>query len=394
MIIIKNADLVNMANICHENKDILIEGTVIKEVGDIDASKYPQANIIDANGRLVTPGIVDPHCHVGITESIVGAIGDDEDEMTSPILPELRGIDGIKPRDPSFEEALKNGITTVVTGPGSGELIAGTFCALKTYGKTIFDMVLKEEVAMKMALGENPKVVFGRKNQAPSTRMANAAMIREALFKAKEYYDKKKEYKKNIADGKVDVKKPEFNIKWESLSRVFDGFLVKIHAHQEDDITTAMRIIEEFNLNATIEHCTSGWKIAEKLASNNQRCIIGPTLVTKTKIELKDKSFESGRVLKEHGVEFAIMTDNPVVPLEHALVQGSLFVKYGLSQMDTLKAMTINAAKITGIDDRVGSIEIGKDADIVIWSGDPFHYMTKALTVIINGEVILREEVV
>lgn len=389
MILIKNADLVNMADICHEKKDILIDGTVIKEIGNIDVSQYPQAEIIDANGRLVTPGLVDPHCHVGLFEDIVGAVGNDGNETTAPILPELRGIDSVKPHDPCFKEALKGGVTTVVTGPGSGEIIAGTFCALKTSGKTIYDMVLREEVAMKMALGENPKRVFGSKNQAPSTRMANAAMLREALFKAKDYYEKKKEYEKNIAEGKEDAKKPEFNMKWESLSRVFDGFLVKIHAHQEDDITTAIRIIEEFNLNATIEHCTSGWKIAETLAAKNQRCIIGPTLGTKTKVELKDKSFEAGRVLKEHGVEFAIMTDHPVVPLEHTLAQASLFVKHGLSELDTLKAMTINAAKITGIEDRVGSIEIGKDADIVIWSGDPFHYMTEAQTVIINGNVVL-----
>ncbi len=387
MLIIKNANLCNMADICYERKDILIEGTLIKEIGDIDATKYPEAQIIDAEGALVTPGIVDPHCHIGLYEDWVGNAGSDGNELTNPIVPELRGIDSVKPHDASFAHAVRAGVTTVVTGPGSGEVIGGTFCALKTVGKTIFDMVIKEEVAMKMALGENPKRVFGGQNKMPSTRMSSAAMLREALFSAKEYRERKADYEKAKAEGKEDTKKPEFNIKWESLSRVFDGFLVKIHAHQEDDITTAIRIAEEFSLNATIEHCTSGWVIAETLAAKNVRCILGPTLGTRTKIELKDKSFESGRVLKEHGVEFAIMTDHPVLPLENSLTQAALFVKAGLSELDTLKALTIKAAEITGISDRVGSIEIGKDADIVIWSGDPFHYMTTAKTVIVNGKV-------
>ncbi len=389
MIIIKNADLVNMADICHEKKDILIEGTIIKEIGEIDASKYPDAEVIDAKGAMVTPGLVDAHCHVGLFEDLVGPVGSDGNELMNPVVPELRGIDSVKPHDPSFKAALKAGITTVVTGPGSGEVIAGTFCALKTVGKTIYEMTIKEEMAMKMALGENPKRVFGGRNQMPSTRMSNAAMMRESLFKAREYYDKKKDYEKAVAEGKEDAKKPEFNMKWESLSRVFDGFLVKIHAHQEDDITTAIRIIEEFGLNGTIEHCTSGWKIAETLKEKNIRCIIGPVLGARSKIELKDKSFESGRVLKEHGVEFAIMTDHPVIPLENTLTQAGLFVREGLSQLDTLKALTIDAAKITEIDDRVGSIEVGKDADIVIWSGDPFHYMTVPTNVIVNGKIAI-----
>lgn len=391
MLIIKNADLVNMAGICHEKKDILIEGTTIKEIGSIDEKKYIDAKVIDANGKLVTPGLVDPHCHIGLSEDFVGNAGEDCNEFSAPIVPEVRAIDAIKPHDPCFEQAIRGGVTTVVAGPGSGELIGGTFCALKTYGRTIFDMVLKEEVAMKMALGENPKRVFGSQKKAPHTRLANAAMIREALFNAREYYNKKKQYEADLASGKEDAKKPEFNMKWESLSRVFDGFLVKIHAHQEDDITTAMRIIEEFGLNGTIEHCTSGWKIADVLADRKQRCIIGPTFGTRSKIELKDKSFDAGRVLYEHGVEFAIMTDHPVLPLEHTLAQTAIFVNHGLPKYEALKAMTINAAKITGIEDRVGSIEVGKDADIVIWSGDdPFHYMTNAETVIINGKVVLQ----
>lgn len=388
MLLIKNATLVGMAEINYEITDILADGPKILKIGMLNPSDYPTATVIDANNRLVTPGLVDAHCHIGLEEDIIGRVGDDVNEMSGPVLPELRGIDSIKPHDPSFAHAVAAGITTVVTGPGSADVIGGTFCALKTTGKTIFDMILKEEVAMKMALGENPKGVFGPNKQIPGTRMASAALLREALFKAREYDQKKKTYEKELAAGKENPIKPDFNMRWESLSRVFDGFLVKIHAHQADDITTAMRIIEEFGLNATIEHCTEGYLIADTLAARKQRCIIGPVFGTRSKMELRNMSFDSGKVLLDHGVEFAIMTDHPVIPIQNTMTQAALFVKAGMPVFDVLKSLTINAARLAGIDDRVGSIEIGKDADLVIWSGDPFHYMTSPDYVIINGKVV------
>lgn len=387
MYLIKNANLISMADINYEVVDILVDGKVIKKIGKLNQKDFKEAKIIDAEGNYVTPGIVDPHCHIGIFEEAIGFEGADGNEMTNPITPELRAIDAIKPQDVAFIEARESGVTTVCTGPGSANCIGGTFTILKTYGKTVDDMVVVKESSMKMALGENPKRVYNSKSQTPATRMATAALIRDALQKAKDYQEKLNEYYENASANK-DVKKPEFNCKWASLARVFSGFPVKIHAHQQDDIVTAIRIIEEFGLNATIEHATEGHIIAEYLKVHNQRVIIGPTLGSKSKYELRNKTFESARILKENGVEFAIMTDHPVIHLANALTQVGIFVREGLSELDGFKAVTIDAAKINQVDDRVGSVEVGKDADIVVWNGHPLHYLTKTKYVMINGELV------
>lgn len=389
MIIIKNANLISMEQINYEICDILIDNGKIKEIGKINESLYPNIDVIDAKGKYVTPGLVDPHCHVGIIESTIGWAGSDCNEMSNPITPELRAIDGIKPHDECFKEAIESGVTTVCTGPGSANVIGGTFCALKTVGKTIEEMVLVEELAMKMALGENPKRVYGNSKTSPSTRMASAALMREWLFKARNYYNKKKQYQQDLLEGK-EAKEPEFNMKLESLSRVFDNFPVKIHAHQADDIATAMRIAKEFNLNMTVEHCTEGYLIPEALKANNQKVIIGPTLGNKSKYELKEKSFKAAKVLSDNNIEFAIMTDHPVIEQKHTLIQVALFVKEGLDELEGLKAVTINAAKLCHIDNRVGSIKEGKDADIVIWSGHPLDIMTKPQHVILNGKIVVN----
>lgn len=260
---------------------------------------------------------------------------------------------------------------------------------MKTFGKTIDDMIVVEESSMKMALGENPKRVYSHKSQTPSTRMGSAAMIREALTKAKEYKDKLDEYNQGMKDNK-EVKKPDYNAKNHSLARVFDGFPVKIHAHQQDDIVTAIRIIEEFGLNASIEHATEGFLIPEYIKKHGISLIIGPTLGYKSKYELRNKSFESARILKDAGINFAIMTDHPVIHLANALTQVAIFVREGLPELDGFKSVTINAAKINHIDHRVGSIEVGKDADIVIWNGHPYHYLTKTSVVMVNGEIAYR----
>ena len=383
MILIKNANLISMEEINYEICDILIEGKIISKIGKLDEKDYPNAKVIDAEGKYVTPGLVDPHCHVGLMESTIGWAGSDVNEATNPITPELRGIDGIKPHDECFKEALVSGVTTVCLGPGSANLIGGTFAAIKTKGNTVDEMILVPELAMKMALGENPKRVYGNSKTSPQTRMASAALIREWLFKAKNYYDKKQEALKDPENNKA----PEFNMKLESLSRVFDGLPVKLHAHQADDIATAMRIKREFNLNMTIEHCTEGYLIADALKENNQMVIIGPTMHNKSKYELKAKSFESGRILYENGILFSIMTDHPVIEQKHTLIQVALFVKEGLPEFEALKAVTINAAKTCFIDHLVGSIKEGKHADIVIWSKDPLDIMTDAETVILNGQI-------
>ena len=381
MILIKNANLISMEEINYEICDIPAEDGIIKKVGIINCEDYPDAKVIDANGRYVTPGLVDPHCHVGLMEATIGWAGSDVNEATNPITPELRGIDGVKPHDECFKEALESGVTTVCLGPGSANLIGGTFAVLKTKGNTVDDMIIIPEVAMKMALGENPKRVYGNSKTSPSTRMASAALIREWLQKAKNYYEKKK-----VAELD-DSKQVEFNMKLESLSRVFDGMPVKIHAHQADDIATAMRIGKEFGLKMTIDHCTEGYLIADKLKENNQMVIIGPVMHNKSKYELKQKSFDSGRILYENGVTFSIMTDHPVIEQKHTLIQVALFVKAGLPELEALKAVTINAAKTCYVDDIVGSIKEGKHADIVVWSKHPLDIMAEADIVILKGNI-------
>lgn len=385
MILIKNANLLTMEEINYQKMDVLISDGKIKAIGKFNESEYLEALVIDAKERFVTPGLVDPHCHVGMIESTIGWAGSDVNEITNPVTPELRAIDGIKPHDPCFKEALESGVTTVCTGPGSANIIGGTFTALKPLGKTVDEMILVKEIAMKMALGENPKRCYGNMKNSPSTRMASAAIMREWLFKAQKYHQRKQEYLKN-----KDVKEPEFNMKLEALSRVFDGMLVKIHAHQADDIATAVRIAEEFGLNVSIDHCTEGYLIPETLKKNNTKVIIGPTLGNKSKYELKEKSFDSGKVLYQNGVEFAIMTDHPVIEQKHTLVQLALFVKAGLPELEALKAVTINAAKMCQIDHLVGSIKEEKDANIVIWSGNPLDIMTNADIVILDGKVVKK----
>ncbi len=385
MLIIKNANLITMAKDNYVNGSIVVEGKKIIEVGkDLDLSKYKDAEVIDALGKFVTPGLVDPHCHIGVMEEGIRFEGDDTNEMSGPIYPELRGIDSVFVNDMAFDYTYKSGITTVNTGPGSANVIGGTFCAIKTYGETVDEMVVKEETAMKMALGENPKRVYGTNKINPGTRMASAALMREWLFKAKEYH---KQYHAFLNKEK-DAKEPKFDMKLHSLMRVFDGMIVKIHAHRRDDIMTAIRISNEFGLNTTIEHATEAYMIPKQIKKENYSLIIGPTLGMASKYELINKTYKSAKVLEDNDITFAIMTDHPVITLDTTLVQAALFIKEGLSEFKALEALTITAAKVNGIDEFVGSLEVGKDADIVIWDGPIFDIMTRTEVVIINGKVV------
>lgn len=381
--IIKNGNIFTMAGEPLERGDILIKDGKIKEVG-VDLN-YEEEEIINAEGKIVIPGMIDAHCHVGIFEENMRAEGSDGNEMTNPVTPELRAIDGINPFDKSFEDAREGGITTVVTGPGSANVVGGQFVALKTYGISIDEMILKEPVAMKVAFGENPKRVYREKGKTPMTRMATAAILRETLLETLNYIEKKKVAKEK---GEFFEKK----LKYESLIPVIEKKIpLKAHAHRADDILTAIRIAKEFDLKITLDHCTEGHLIGEQIKRSGKDAIIGPTMTTNSKIELSNKTFKTPKELVNKGVKVAIMTDHPVIPIKYLPVCAALAMKEGLSFYESLKAITINAAEIVGIDNRVGSIEKGKDADIVILSGSPFELSTKTLYTIVDGKVVYKE---
>ncbi len=387
MLLLKNGNVMTMAGPAFVG-DVAIENGKIVAVGQ--SLSYSDAEVRDVTGMTVMPGIVDPHCHIGMWEDAMGFEGADGNECTNPITPELRAIDAINPYDRCFEEAAAGGVTTCVTGPGSANVIGGQFVAIKTYGDSVDDMVLRFPVAVKAAFGENPKRVYNGKNQTPSTRMATAALMRKALIEAQEYNEK-------LERGKADPEKmPERNLGKEILARVIRRELpMKIHAHRADDILTAIRICREFKLRYTLDHCTEGYlitdKLKEALSEDCEGIIVGPLLTDRSKIELKNLSFKAPKVLEQAGIEYAMMTDHPVTPEQYLPICTAVAVREGASEEGALKAITINAAKITGIADRVGSIEVGKDADIAVFSGHPFDFRSRCVLTLVNGKVAHEE---
>lgn len=387
MLLLKNGNVMTMAGPAFVG-DVAIENGKIVAVGQ--SLSYSDAEVRDVTGMTVMPGIVDPHCHIGMWEDAMGFEGADGNECTNPITPELRAIDAINPYDRCFEEAAAGGVTTCVTGPGSANVIGGQFVAIKTHGDSVEDMVLRFPVAVKAAFGENPKRVYNGKNQTPSTRMATAALMRKALIEAQEYNEK-------LEKGKVDPEKmPERNLGKEILARVIRRELpMKIHAHRADDILTAIRICREFKLRYTLDHCTEGYlitdKLKEALGEDCEGIIVGPLLTDRSKIELKNLSFKAPKVLEQAGIEYAMMTDYPVTPEQYLPICTAVAVREGASEEGALKAITINAAKITGIADRIGSIEVGKDADIAVFSGHPFDFRSRCVLTLVNGKVAHEE---
>lgn len=387
MLLLKKGNVMTMAGPAFVG-DVAIENGKIVAVGQ--SLSYSDAEVRDVTGMTVMPGIVDPHCHIGMWEDAMGFEGADGNECTNPITPELRAIDAINPYDRCFEEAVAGGVTTCVTGPGSANVIGGQFVAIKTHGDSVEDMVLRFPVAVKAAFGENPKRVYNGKNQTPSTRMATAALMRKALVEAQEYNEK-------LERGKADPEKmPERNLGKEILARVIRRELpMKIHAHRADDILTAIRICREFKLRYTLDHCTEGYlitdKLKEALGEDCEGIIVGPLLTDRSKIELKNLSFKAPKVLEQAGIEYAMMTDHPVTPEQYLPICTAVAVREGASEEGALKAITINAAKITGIADRVGSIEVGKDADIAVFSGHPFDFRSRCVLTLVNGKVVHEE---
>ncbi len=386
MLLIQGGHVLTMEGESYPKGDIWIKDGKIEGVGE--ALPVPEgARVIDASGKFVLPGMIDGHCHLGMWEDGIGFEGADGNEVSAPIMPHLRAIDGLNPMDRSFREAYEGGITAVATGPGSANVIGGQFAAIKTYGKRIDDMIIKAPLAMKCAFGENPKRIYKEKKQSPNTRMATAALLREALYKAKEYDEKLKR-----AEGDPS-KKPAYDMKLEALLPVVRGELpMKMHVHRTDDIFTAIRIAKEFDIQITLEHCTEGHLIAEFLKEENFPAIVGPSLTERSKFELRNLSFETAGILANAGIKIAIMTDHPVIPLQYLPICAALAAKAGMPEEEALKGITIYPAEILGLSDRIGSIRKGKDADIVIWDGHPFSLQSEVAYTIIDGHIVYERE--
>lgn len=392
MLLIKNGYIKTMSQLGDiENGQILVEDGKVKEIGteiNITEDMSKNIDIIDAQGCIVTPGLIDGHCHIGMWEEGIGFEGDDGNEAVEPVTPHLRAIDAINPMCIAFEEALQGGVTTAVTGPGSANVIGGSFVAIKTHGKRIDNMILKYPVAMKVAFGENPKRFYDEQSKSPSTRMATAAILRETLFEAKQYLE-------NLELSKDDPdKKPDYDMKMEALIPVLKKQIpLKAHAHRADDIFTALRIAKEFDVDITLDHCTEGHLIADELAKEGKPALVGPTLGERSKYELRNMTFKTPKVLNENGIKICIITDSPVIPLHYLSLCAGLAVKFGLNEEEAWKAITINPAEIVGISDRVGSLDIGKDADIVVFEGNPLrdiNYTTKYT--VVNGKVVYKDK--
>ena len=383
MLLIKNGYIKTMAGPDIENGSILIgDDGKIAAVGT-DLIQLEGCTIVDARGRLVTPGLVEAHCHTGLHNEAVGWEGMDYNEGVDPVTPQMRAIDSIWPMDEAFALARKGGVTTCCTGPGSANVLGGTFVAIKTYGKRVDDMIVRYPIAMKCAFGENPKRFYGQQGKkAPLTRMGTAALLRETLFKARAYMEKK--------DRGED---PAFDMKLEALLPVMRGEIpLKAHAHRSDDIFTSIRIAKEFGVGLTLDHCTDGAVIADELAKEGYPAFVGPSLGSKTKIELQSKSFEAPGVLHKAGVKVSIITDAPVIPQQYLSMCAGQAVQAGLPMEEGWKAITINPAESIGIADRVGSLEVGKDGDVVIWTADPLvNVGARAVCTVIEGRVVYQE---
>lgn len=390
MILIKNGLVKTMAGEDIENGQVLLDGDKIAAVGK-EVSAPVDAQVIDAAGCIVAPGFVEGHCHIGLDEEAIGFEGDDYNEMTDPVTPQMRGIDGLNPMDEAFFDAYSHGVTTAVTGPGSANVVGGTFLAVKLCGKRVDNMVVKNPVAMKIAFGENPKRCYGAsQKKMPMTRMGTAALLRELLVKAQNYREEMDAYE---ADPKNN-KKPTYDCKLHAMLPVMRKEIpLKSHAHRADDIFTSLRIAKEFDLNITLDHCTEGHLIADELEKEGKGCLVGPTFGAKSKFELKNKCWDTPKAMVEHGLKTAIITDAPVIPLKYLPLCAGLAINAGLDEQEAWKAVTINPAVITDIADRVGSLEVGKDADVVIYKGNPLtdlQYTTKYT--LINGQIVYQAE--
>ena len=359
---------------------VRINGKQIEGIGDMPSFLWESTDdrVIDVDGAWVLPGIIGAHSHIGITEEKVGTMGDDCNEGTSPVTPALRALDAVNPMDAAFHDAIQAGITSVMVGPGSANVVGGQFLFMKTHGRCIDEMVVKHPAAMKVAFGENPKNLYGGKDQMPATRMGIAAILRKTLFEAQQY-------KKDKESG--NLKKEDFEMEpW--IPVLTKEIPIKAHAHRADDILTAIRIAKEFDVDITIDHGTEGHLITEEIAASGFPVILGPELSSRSKPEVQYMNFKTPGIMKEAGILFSITTDHPVSMIQYLPLCVGIAVKQGLPLEEGLKALTINAARICRVDNRVGSLKPGKDADIAIFTGNPMEIFTETLYTIIDGEII------
>ena len=378
MLLIRNGLIFDAVHREPYTADILVKDGKIVEIG---AGLTADCPTFDAAGLHVYPGFVEAHCHIGLDGSGIGFEGDDCNEMTDILTPQLRAIDGIYPQDPTFREALEAGVTTVCTGPGSANVLGGQFAVIKTAGHRVDDMIVRPFAAMKCAFGENPKRCYKDKNNY--SRMSTAAKLREALMKAQEYDAKKQ------AAGDDPAKRPPLDVKLEALLPVLHGEVpLKAHAHRADDIFTAIRIAKEFGVRLTLEHVTEGHLIAEDLAKEDYPMAVGPSLTHASKFELRNKTFTTPGILAKAGCRVSIITDSPVIPQSYLPLCAALAVRAGMDPFDALRAITIRPAEHIGAADRVGSIERGKDADFVVMDGPWDAVSSGVKAVFVNGEKV------
>jgi len=379
MLLIKNGYIKTMAGKDIPNGCVLIgDDGKIRDIGE-EMTAFQDVTVIDAGGRLVTPGLVEAHCHTGLSMSSLRWEGAEYNEKGDPVTPQMRAIDGLNPIDEKLDEALEHGVTTMCTGPGSANVVGGTFVAVKLVGRSVDRMILKYPVAMKCAFGENPKSFYGQAGKTPVTRMGTASLLRDLLTKTKNYLA-----------AKEAGKDPAYDTKLEAMIPVLRREIpLKAHAHRADDILTAIRIAKEFDVRLTLDHCTEGALIADILAEEGYPAFVGPFFGDKTKPELCNKSAATPGILHRAGVSVSIITDASVTPLKYLALCAGLAVAEGLDYEEGWRAITINPARGIEVADRVGSLEAGKDADLVIWTEDPLKTVgATAYMTIVDGKIV------
>ena len=371
-VLFKNATIYPITSAIQKHMDVLVENGKIKEIGN-NFIPTNDTQIIECNEKHLLPGFIDVHTHLGLYDEGTGWAGNDANETTEPLTPHIRALDSVHPLDPAFHDAIRHGITTVQIMPGSANVIGGTTSIIKTGGKNISNMLVRETAGLKIALGENPKRIHSQGNNDSITRMGIMGMLREAFYKAP--------FHSNTNDLRVIP----------ILQALKREIPVRIHAHRADDILSAIRFAEEFNLDLRIEHCTEGHLIIDELAGKNLKVCVGPTLTRRSKVELKNKSWQTYHRLSDHGIEVSITTDHPYTPIQYLNICAAIAVREGLQEQKALEGITIIAARNLNIEHRVGSIEIGKDADLVLWNLHPFHFLAKPELTMIDGDIHFKK---